>query len=103
MNGNLHVLQHSHLSKGPDNLVSAGDPRFDQLEWFQTRDIAPKAADSSGTRLQRPGNHAEKSGFSGAVRPNEPENLSLADLEAHVLDGGQASEVLGNFFNFQDG
>jgi hypothetical protein len=45
----------------------------------------------------------EECRLSGAVRADQAADLSGFDLEAHILDGGQAAEALGDADNVEKG
>ena len=42
------------------------------------------------------GDHIEKRGLAGAVRPNHGENAALLDVEAEAVDRHQAAEALAD-------
>src|SRR5690606_8619460 len=93
--GHLHVFDHGQRSKGGGDLK--GTPHA------HVRDLAGCLADELGTiklhgacsGLQLPVHHVEGGGLSGAVWPDQGQEFTLLQIEADVVYGQVATELLG--------
>ena len=56
------------------------------------RGIKAVQFDAAAGRAQQRGEHLDGGGLAGSVRPEEGKYLSLRDVEADVLDGGEIAE-----------
>ena len=65
------------------------------------REVAPFEEDASGGGSKNRAYEVEQGRFAGAVRADETANLALLDFQAHVVDGGEAAETLGDVVDFQ--
>jgi hypothetical protein len=51
--------------------------------------------DRAGVGHQGAGQHIEDRALAGPIRSDQPENFTLIKIEIHVVDGCEATEVLG--------
>ena len=58
------------------------------------RRIKPVQLDAAAGGAQQRGEHLDGGGFAGAVGSEKSEYLSLSDVEADVVDGGEIAEDL---------
>src|SRR6266481_683034 len=61
------------------------------IAWGKIVDDFAAYEDFAGGGRFQAGNHAQKSGFTGAGRPEENQKLSFASLEVHIVDGSELS------------
>src|SRR6266481_4711894 len=61
------------------------------IAWGKIVDDFAAYEDFAGGGRFQAGNHAQKSGFTGAGRPEENQKLAFASLEVHVVDGSELS------------
>jgi hypothetical protein len=67
----------------------------------QLREVPPVKKDLPGGGPEHRTDQVEECCLSGAVRADQAADLSGFDLEAHILDGGQAAEALGDADNVE--
>src|ERR1700738_3573878 len=64
-------------------------------------DVSAEETDPALVERERTGNEVEHRGLAGAVGPDETQDLSGAELEAHVVDGDQPAEATRSAGNGQ--
>jgi hypothetical protein len=103
------TLPGRQLPQARDEVQVFGDQHFD-IERIVLRQVSDPALgltaslverdlvelDGARVRLDELGDHAHGSGFSGAVRAQESNNLPTIYLEGDLIDGGDAAEALGD-------
>ena len=67
----------------------------------QSREILPVEKDLSAGWPEHRADQVEQRSLAGAVRSDQAADLACFDLEAHVLDRGQAAEPLGDADNVE--
>src|SRR5437588_834816 len=65
-------------------------------------DVLVAVANGSPVGLVDPGDAVEERGLAGAVRPDEPDDLPLADVEVDTFQGLEAAEPDGDVPGFED-
>src|SRR5215470_11556066 len=56
--------------------------------------LLPEKADRAASRDERSGEQVECGALTRAVRPDQPKDLTLLQLEGNLVDGGEAAEDL---------
>ena len=87
------VLLDREVGVEAEALRHVGDAVLDRLGVAGDRDAGEDRVAGGGP--QHAGEHAQRRGLAGAVRPDEAEQLAAADLEAQILDRGQLAEAAG--------
>src|SRR5262245_64501618 len=88
--------------KWPDQLERAPDAAPADRIGRQAIDPLAGKGDRALVGREHAGDQIEQRGLAGSVRPDHRENLALADLEAHAVDGGEPAEALTDFFNSKE-
>jgi hypothetical protein len=65
------------------------------------RNVAALEQNRAGIRVIKPADHINDRGFAGAIGSDDGKNLTLLNLEAHVLIGLDATEALRDVLNTQ--
>jgi hypothetical protein len=68
----------------------------------QTRDVLTLEQHLAGCRLQIAGQAVEQRGFSGAVRPDQAENIALLQRHGCRVDGPIAAEGFGDVASLKE-
>ena len=84
------VLEHREVLEG------AGNAKARQRMGRELREIPPVKKDLAGGWPEHCADQVEECRLAGAVRADQAANLAGFDLEAHILDGGQAAEAFGD-------
>src|SRR5262249_33524286 len=87
-----NVVEHGPTAEHTRLLKGSHHPQFGNLMWPQAVEPAISIDDVARAGLKVAGNGVERGGFAGTVRPNQREHLAIPDLEAHVIDRGEAAE-----------
>ncbi len=99
------VFQHCHGRQQAHMLEGAAYAQLDDLARRQAADLLQAAVAEETYRARSQGQHAghqvEHRRLAGAVRSYQPDDLSGADLELHVVDGQQSAELLARQRHFQ--
>ena len=61
----------------------------------------PSRSDLAGGGLVEAGEHVQRRGLAGAVRPDQRMNAAAPDLDVDVIDGLEAAEMLGEAFDVE--
>src|SRR5205823_7310250 len=91
-----HVGEESNLLKGPT------DAQLRDSVGLEPGDVC--ALEDHGARGRRvdAGDRVEERGLPGAVRPDQREDLALADLKGDLVDGREPTEALRQGVHYQD-
>ena len=106
--GGHHVLQHGHVHEQPQRLERARDPEpgDDVRRPARDRLCCPRLGDEpdvSRARLVHAGDHVEDRGLARAVRPDDADHLTLADLQVQLGQGAQPAERQGQPVELENG
>ena len=77
-------------------------PRSTIVPGPQARDVLAVEHDAPGVGPQDLGDQAQQRGLAGAVRADQADDLIAAQREAHVVDGREAAEALGQAFDGEE-
>src|SRR6185295_6461677 len=97
------VLEHRHAPERPRNLEAAGDAAACPQVRRQLGDVLAAEHHAAGLRTQRAGNAVDQRRLARAVRPDQPEPFAFADIDADIVERGEATEGLGQGRNLQQG
>ena len=103
LGGRTDVIEDAHRPEEPDVLKRAGHPAFRENMRLLAGSRFSGEADLARGRLIDSGDHVENGGLARAVRTDEPDQLTLADAQAHLADGRQSAEADRDVFKFQQG
>src|SRR5262245_38800903 len=96
-----HVLEHAHLPKQFGILECSRDPSPRELMARQRGNARAEECDSSlGWNIES-GDQVQEAGFAGAVRSDQRVDPAALDVEADIVDGGQAAESQGEGFGLE--
>src|SRR5690606_25159166 len=84
-------------------LEGAGDAAPRDLVRGQAGNALSRQAYLAAGRRQRAGDQVEHGGLARPVRPDQAEDLAFADVEADIVDGDEAAELLARAGNAEDG
>src|SRR5688500_12338501 len=79
-----NVLSHR---EGREDRLAAGDLHqapLDPLMGLEPGDVLPEEANDTARRLQQPRHDAEEGGLPSPVRPEQPDPLTVADIDTDV-------------------
>jgi hypothetical protein len=91
----LDVLENTQVSKDPRSLKGPDEPHVSQALWRSVRDIALIEEHSTSRKALEAANRVDEGGFSGAVRPNQTQNLRALQDEIDVVDCPNSAIVNG--------
>ena len=91
--GDEEVLARRHADEQLDALERARDPEPRPLVRRHAREVVAVEGDRAAVGPEQPEQAVEERGLARAVGPDEPDELARADLEAHVVERGDAGEV----------
>src|SRR2546423_1427232 len=90
----LHVmLEQRHRAEQLDVLEGACDPRADDAVRRRAQQAAPVEGDLAAVGPVEPRDQVEDRRLSRAVRPDQPDDLALADVERDAVDGNDPAEA----------
>ncbi len=81
------------------NLKRAQQAFVKQLMWRQAGDVFPGHGDTARRWWKNARYHIEKSGFTRAIRPDQPGDGALRDFHAGPIHGVKTAEVFVNIVN----
>src|SRR5262245_50548943 len=93
---NDHVILDAERREWPDNLESTADAAAANLIRRESIDALARERDRPAFGGKHPGNHVEKRGLAGAIRPDDRKDLALRHCKAECVNRDQAAEALGN-------
>src|SRR5205807_1455107 len=88
-----HVVEGRHVGEEPDLLKRPSDAELGDLVGLEPGDVLPLENDRARGRRVDAGDRVEERGLARTVRPDEREDLALADLETDLVDRRQSSET----------
>src|SRR5215472_5166436 len=88
------VFAHGHLWKDLQELKGTADTKPVELAGAHSRHPSAIDEDFAAARPQLAEDAVEEGGLAAAIGADDTENLTLADLERDVVDGGDAVEAL---------
>ena len=86
------VLEHCHRAEQLDVLERARDAAPDDPVGRRSQQAAPLEDDLPAVRPVQTGNQVEQRRLAGAVRADQPDDLTLTDVERDVVDRDDAPE-----------
>ena len=92
MIGNLHVVENGEFREQADVLEGAGNAALCDLVGLQPHDALPVEGDGARGGLVNSRKEVESRGLSRTVRPNEPHQLALVDVEIEIRDRLESAE-----------
>src|SRR5439155_5785577 len=98
-----HVLDQREAAERAWDLEGAADAEVDDPMRRLAGDLASGEPDRAAGGRQRPGDYVEDGALAGAVGADQAQDLALVDLERHGVDGGEATEPLGQALDLQQG
>ena len=87
MTPNQQVREHARIVEQLDVLKCARNAHAGNLVWRHFGDVLVLEKEMPRGRLVEPRDHVEDRGLAGTVGADDREDLALADLEAHGIDG----------------
>jgi hypothetical protein len=87
------VFQGAQSGKGPGRLEGPPDPAVTDLMGVAPGDLLAGKKDPSRGRLHATADEVEKGGLSGAVRPDEADDLALRHSEMEISQGPHLAEL----------
>src|SRR5439155_10432488 len=93
--GEGDVIDQRELAERTRDLEGARKPHAAEAVRRQPADLPVLEADGAAVRTQRAGDEVEGRALARPVRPDEPEDLALAQRERHLVDRNEAAEALG--------
>ena len=103
MPANHDVFQCRHLGKQTDVLKRACNAGLGHLVHRARGVRLAGQLERAAVRRVQAGEHIEKSGLAGAVRPNQAIHLTAFDVDANVAEGLQATKAFRDARDFQNG
>lgn len=100
------VVEHGHVAEQLDVLERPGDPQPGDLVRLHAGDLVVPAVmvnDAAFLRVVQAADAVEQAGLARPVRPDDGQNLALADLQADVEEGRHPAEVELDLFDFELG
>src|SRR5438067_5097022 len=88
-----HMLEHRHRAEQLDVLEGARDPAADDAVRRRAQQAAPVEDDLAVVRPVEPRDQVEDRRLAGAVRPDQPDDLALTDVERDAVDGNDPAEA----------
>src|SRR5215831_13030478 len=88
-----HIVEHRHRPKYREVLERAGDPKAGHTVGGFVKDVLTRELDGATARRVEPRQAIEQGGLSGAVRADQAENLTLAELQRHVVERDNSAEI----------
>jgi hypothetical protein len=95
-----HVFHHGHVVEEALVLERAGDAEASNLVGGEADELPPAVVerDPAGRRRVDAGDQVEDGRLSGAVGPDEADDLALLHLKVEIVHGPEAAEVLYQAF-----
>ena len=94
--GDEQVLARRHLGEQLDALERAPDAEPGPAVRRHAGEVVPVEAHGAAIGLQHAEQAVEERGLPGAVRADEADDLARFDIEAHLIERGDARERLGD-------
>src|SRR5437867_2124728 len=101
--GDGDVVDDRELAKGPRDLERSRDPAVTDRVRREAAHLDVIEADAAGRRRQRARDAVEAGGLPRAVGADETEDLALPDVEGHGVQSREASELLGERVDREQG
>ena len=98
-----HVLEHRHRAEELDVLERPRDALPDDPVRRRPQDRGAVEQHLPGVRLVEPGDDVERSRLARAVRPDEPGDVPLFDVEGDAVERDDAAEAQGDVPYFEEG
>src|SRR5688572_22075533 len=92
--GKRNVVDERELAKRPRDLERARDPEVADSRRAKPADLVIQKAHRAIAGRVQPGDDVERRALSGAVRPDQAEDLVLLQPERNVRDRREAAEAL---------
>ena len=89
------------VRKNAGALKRADQSEIGDLVRLQSVERRSAIAHGAMGRIQKAGDDVEGRGLAGAVRPDQADDLALADREIHVRERNEPAEVHGHLFHAQ--
>ena len=96
-----HVLQHSEMREGPRNLISTRDACLGDAVRRQARKLSAFKQHLPARSREMPAHHVDECRLARTIRPEQPEDLPLVDLQAHAAQRLHATKGLGQVHDFK--
>ena len=102
LRGDAHVLEHAELRKEVGDLEGLGDAAMGETVLRQAGDLLAPKDDLALARREGAGQHVEEGALAGPVRPDDRGEPVGEEVDADVLQGGEAAELLGDALGAKD-
>src|SRR5271168_3993863 len=93
--GHHQILDHRHAFEGARNLEAARNPAPRAHVRRQPRDVLAAKDHGRGLGTEGTGNAVDQRGLAGAVGTDQAEALAGLDIDADIVERGEAAEALG--------
>src|SRR3989442_102355 len=97
------VVDHGEAAEQRIDLEGPAEPALHPLRLSHGGDVLPAQHDPAGGRRQRPGEHVDEGGFSGAVRTDQGMACAGLQPEIDVVRHGERAEALAQAARFESG
>ena len=101
MAGNLDIIEHTELRKQTDILKRTGDAALRDLIRLQSDDALTIKNNRPFRRLVHTREQIERRCLAGTIRPDEPNQLTLLEINIEIRYSLKAAEHLGNMLRFE--
>src|SRR6267378_170111 len=98
-----HVVEHRKAAEEGVDLESPSQAELHAFCLSRRRDVLPAEHDPAGGGRQRPGEHVDESGFSGAVRTDQRMARAALQSEIDVVRHGERAEALAQSARLESG
>ena len=97
------IFEYRHALERPRNLERPGDAAARAQMRRQLGNVLAAEHHAADLRFQRAGNAVDQRRLAGAVRPDQAEPFSFPDIDADIVERGEAAEGFGQGFDLQQG
>src|SRR5688500_7893340 len=89
------VRDDRQVPEGPRVLEGTGDAALNDVPGTKAADVLVIENDATGVRPKNVGDESKQRGLAGAVGADQADDLVAPERKAHVVDGGEPAEALG--------
>ena len=97
------LLDGARLRERLPHLLDQRQPAAQLRVLLQEAQAAAAAPRDARVGRQQPGHDAQQRRLAGPVRPDQPDTLAVADVEADLVEDGDALEALGDGIDVEHG
>jgi hypothetical protein len=97
-----NVLQDGHVLEQRRVLKGAHQTAGHDVMGFETCKTLADKGNGAGSGWQKTAQEVETGSFSGAIRTNKPDNLTLLNSKIDTIDSGESAKILRQVLCFQE-